>query len=88
MSQDEIAARKKKAERGWIVAPSPTPTTAAEKVMDRYLKRTPEERAALAEAGRRRYAHLATQKRDWIAFLRKNRREKGITHNRGEENDE
>jgi hypothetical protein len=56
--------------------------------MDRYLKRTPEERAALAEAGRRRYAHLATQKRDWIAFLRKNRREKGITHNRGEENDE
>ena len=89
MTDDEQSERNKlAAASGWLVAPSPTPTTAAEKVMDRYLKRTPEERAALAEAGRRRYAHLATQKRDWIAFLRKNRREKGITHNRGEENDE
>ncbi|MEX1175089.1 MAG: hypothetical protein WEB51_05925 [Mycobacterium sp.] len=75
MSQDEIEAQKKKAERGWIVAPSPTPTTAAEKVMDRARRRTPEETAALIEAGNRRYAHLANQRRDWIADLRKNRRE-------------
>ena len=75
MSQDEIEARKKKAERGWIVAPSPMPTTAAEKVMDRARRRTPEETAALIEAGNRRYAHLANQRRDWIADLRKNRRE-------------
>lgn len=75
MSQDEIEARKKKAERGWIVAPSPTPTTAAEKVMDRARRRTPEKTAALIEAGNRRYAHLANQRRDWIADLRKNRRE-------------
>ena len=73
MSQDEIEARKKRAERGWIVAPSPTPTTAAEKVMDRYLRRTPEERAAMIEAGNRRYAHRANQRRDGIADLRKNR---------------
>ena len=78
MSQDEIEARKKKAERGWIVAPSPTPTTAAEKVMDRARRRTPEETAALIEAGNRRYAHLANQRRDWIADLRKNRRQ-GVT---------
>ena len=75
MSQDEIEARKTKAERGWIVAPSPTPTTAAEKVMDRARRRTPEKTAALIEAGNRRYAHLANQRRDWIADLRKNRRE-------------
>jgi len=75
MSQDELEARKKKAERGWIVAPSPMPTTAAEKVMDRARRRTPEETAALIEAGNRRYAHLANQRRDWIADLRKNRRE-------------
>ena len=78
MSQEEIEARKKKAERGWIVAPSPTPTTAAEKVMDRARRRTPEETAALIEAGNRRYAHLANQRRDWIADLRKNRRQ-GVT---------
>ena len=89
MTDDEQIERNKlAAASGWLVAPSPTPTTAAEKVMDRYLKRTPEERAALAEAGRRRYAPLANQRDNWIAFLRKNRREKGITHNRGEENDE
>ena len=41
--------------------------------MDRYLKRTPEERAAMIEAGNRRYAHLANQRRDWIADGRKNR---------------
>ena len=75
MSQAELEARKKKAERGWIVAPSPMPTTAAEKVMDRARRRTPEETAALIEAGNRRYAHLANQRRDWIADLRKNRRE-------------
>ena len=75
MSQAELEARKKKAERGWIVAPSPMPTTAAEKVMDRARRRTPEETAALIEDGNRRYAHLANQRRDWIADLRKNRRE-------------
>ena len=65
MSQDEIEARKKEAERGWLTdtppAPPPWPT--------------PEERAARAEAGNRRYAHLANRRRDWIADLRKNRRE-------------
>lgn len=61
------------AERGWIVAPPAKPTTPAEKVMDRYLKRTPEERAALIAAGNKRYAPLAAQRRDWITFLRKNR---------------
>jgi hypothetical protein len=75
MSQAEIEARKKEAERGWIVAPAPRPTTAAEKVMDRARRRTPEETDALIEAGNRRYAHLANQRRDWIADLRKNRRE-------------
>ena len=78
MSQDEIEARKKKAESGWLTDPPPAPP--------RWL--TPEERAARAVAGNRRYAHLANQRRDWIADLRKNWRGKGITHNRGEENDE
>ena len=32
---------------------------------------TPEEKAALAEAGNRRYAHLANQRDNWIAFLRR-----------------
>jgi hypothetical protein len=71
MSQDEIEARKKKAERGWLADPPPP----LHEVTARYLKRTPEERAALIEAGNRRYAHLANQRRDWIADLRKNRRE-------------
>ena len=78
MSQDEIEARKKEAERGWLTDPPPAPP--------RWP--TPEERAARAAAGNRRYAHLANQRRDWIADLRKNWRGKGITHNRGEENDE
>ena len=74
MTDDEQIERNKlAAARGWIVAPSPKPTTAAEKIMDRYLKRTPEERAAMIEAGNRRYAHLANQRRDWIADGRKNR---------------
>jgi hypothetical protein len=46
--------------------------------MDRARRRTPEETAALIEAGNRRYAHLANQRRDWIADLRKNRRQ-GVT---------
>ena len=65
MSQDEIEARKKKAERGWLADPPPAPPPWP----------TPEERAARAAAGNRRYAHLANQRRDWIADLRKNRRE-------------
>ncbi len=51
VDDQQIERNKLAVERGWLVAPSPTPTTAAEKVMDRYLKRTPDERAALAEAG-------------------------------------
>ena len=73
MTDDEqIESNKLAAAHGWIVAPSPTPTTAAEKVMDRARRRTPEETAALIEAGNRRYAHLANRRRDWIADLRKN----------------
>ena len=63
MSQDEIEARKKEAERGWLTDPPPAPP--------RWP--TPEERAARAAAGNRRYAHLANRRRDWIADLRKNR---------------
>ena len=70
--EERIERNKLGAERGWLVAPSPTPTTAAEKVMDRARRRTPEETAALIEAGNRRYAHLANRRRDWIADLRKN----------------
>ena len=61
MSQDEIEVRKKKAERGWLADPPPAPTPWP----------TPEERAARAEAGRRRYAPLANQRDNWIAFLRR-----------------
>ena len=75
IDDEQIKSNKLAATRGWIVVPSPTPTTAAEKVMDRARRRTPEETAALIEAGNRRYAHLANQRRDWIADLRKNRRE-------------
>ena len=79
MTDDEQIERNKlAAERGWLADPPPA--------RPRWL--TPEEKAAQAEAGRRRYAPLANQRDNWIAFLRKNRREKGITHNRGEENDE
>ena len=79
MTDDEqIESNKLAAERGWLADPPPAPPPWS----------TPEEKAARAEAGRRRYAPLANQRDNWIAFLRKNRREKGITHNRGEENDE
>ena len=61
MSQDEIEVRKKKAERGWLADPPPAPPPWP----------TPEERAARAEAGRRRYAPLAKQRDNWIAFLRR-----------------
>lgn len=73
IDDEQIERNKLTAARGWLVAPSPKPTTAGEEVMDRYLKRTPGERAALIEAGNRRYAHLANQRRDWIADLHKNR---------------
>ena len=63
MSRDEIVARKKRAERGWLADPPPPAQHWP----------TPEERAARAEAGRRRYAHLVHQRDNWIAFLRKNR---------------
>ena len=61
MSQDEIEARKKEAERGWLTDPPPAPPPWP----------TPEERAARAEAGRWRYAPLANQRDNWIAFLRR-----------------
>jgi hypothetical protein len=66
MSQAELEARKKKAERGWIVAPSPMPTTAAEKVMDRARRRTPEETAIsiCAEIIARRTGRVAPSLRD------------------------
>ena len=61
MTDDEQIERNKlAAARGWLADPPPAPP--------RWP--TPEERAARAEAGRRRYAPLATQRRDWIAFLR------------------
>lgn len=41
--------------------------TESEKVLDRYLARTPEERAALIAAGEKRYAHLRDQPRDWLS---------------------
>jgi hypothetical protein len=71
MSQEEIEARKKKAERGWLADPPPS----LPGWVVRSMKRTPEEHAAMIEAGNRRYAHLANRRRDWIADLRKNRRE-------------
>ncbi len=64
MTDDEQIERNKlAATRGWLTDPPPAPP--------RWP--TPEERAAEAEAGNRRYAHLANRRRDWIADLRKNR---------------
>lgn len=63
MTDDEQIERNKlAATRGWIADPPPA---------RRWL--TPEEKAAMIEAGNRRYAHLENQKRDWIADMRKNR---------------
>ena len=62
MTDDEQIERNKlAAERGWLADPPPAPP--------RWP--TPEERAARAEAGRRRYAPLAKQRDNWFAFLRR-----------------
>ena len=62
MTDDEQIERNKlAATRGWLTDPPPAPP--------RWP--TPEERAAQAEAGRRRYAPLANQRDNWIAFLRR-----------------
>lgn len=66
IDDEQIERNKLAATRGWLADPPPLPQHWP----------TPEERAARAEAGRRRYAPLANQRRDWIAFLR-NRRDKG-----------
>lgn len=58
---EKIERNKLAAARGWIADPPPAPP--------RWL--TPDERAAQAEAGRRRYAPLANQRDNWIAFLRR-----------------
>ena len=60
IDDEQIERNKLAATRGWLADPSPPPQHWP----------TPEERAARAEAGRRRYAALATQRRNWIAFLR------------------
>ena len=58
---EQIERNKLAAARGWLADPPPAPP--------RWL--TPDERAAQAEAGRRRYATLANQRDNWIAFLRR-----------------
>ena len=61
IDDEQIERNKLAAARGWLADPPPAPP--------RWL--TPEERAAQAEAGRRRYAPLANQRDNWIAFLRR-----------------
>ena len=57
MSRDELEARKKRAERGWLVDPPPPAV--------RWY--TDEERRLRREAAERRYAHLRDQDRPWVA---------------------
>ena len=54
---DEIEARMRKAERGWLVDPPPP-------APQWY---TDEERCLRREAAERRYAHLREQDRPWLA---------------------
>lgn len=62
MTDDQqVERRKLAAARGWLADPPPAPQHWP----------TLEERAARAEAGRRRYAPLATQRDNWAAFLRR-----------------
>jgi hypothetical protein len=61
IDDEQIERNKLAAERGWLADPPPA--------RPRWL--TPEEKAAQAEAGRRRYAPLANQRDNWIAFLRR-----------------
>lgn len=69
IDDEQIERNKLAATRGWLADPPPS----LPDWVVRSMKRTPEERAALIAAGNRRYAHLANQRRDWIADLRKNR---------------
>ena len=57
---EQIERNKLAATHGWLADPPPAPPHWP----------TPEEKAARAEAGRRRYAPLANQRDNWIAFLR------------------
>ncbi len=61
IDDEQIERNKLAAERGWIADPPPA---------GRHWP-TPEEKAARIEAGNRRYAHLATQRENWAAFLRR-----------------
>ena len=69
--RNEIEARKKKAERGWLADPPPR----LPDFIARSVERTPEQRAERKAARDLRYADLMNKPRDWIADLRKNRRE-------------
>ena len=74
MSQDEIEARKKKAERGWLADPPPPPPRSQphdhiDKWRRMYGQLPPEtdvpaRRKAAAE---RRYADLVKKPRPWLA---------------------
>ena len=61
IDDEQIERNKLAAARGWLADPPPAPPRWS----------TPEEKAARAEAGRRRYAPLAKQRDNWIAFLRR-----------------
>ena len=60
IDDEQIERNKLAAARGWLADPPPAPP--------RWP--TPGEGAARAAAGRRRYAPLANQRDNWIAFLR------------------
>ncbi len=61
MSEDEIEARKKKAERGWLADPPPPPPR-------EYIPGEEHKWRLMTE---RRYAHLRDQPRRGVADLRK-----------------
>ena len=64
MSDDEIEARKKKAERGWLTDPPPPPPR-------EYI---PGEEHKWRVMMDRRYAHLRDRPRPWVADLTKRTR--------------
>ena len=68
--RNEIEARKKKAERGWLADSPPR----LPDFIDRYFKETPEQRAEGKAARDRRYGDLMNKPRDWIADPTKNRK--------------
>ena len=74
MSQDEIEARKKKAERGWLADPPPPPPRPQphdhiDKWRRMYGQMPPETDVPRRrhEAAERRYAHLVNKPRPWLA---------------------